>query len=273
MSIGFALVYHRVGPKRGNPRHELYPTLDLPSFRDQLDWVEPRYRLVRASELPNAVSMRGADDPIPLALTFDDDVASHAEFVLPELLVRGIEATFFLSGMALDDSAARPWWELLEAAAKRAPGEALGDHSLAERAAAIESMAPRQQASEAERLQALADSEPGPRALDADGIRRLAEAGMEIGFHTLGHHRLPDLTAAEIERALSEGRERLAHVVGRELSSIAYPHGATDAVVIAAARRARYATGFNTDGTPIRPASDPLNLGRVYPPPSQLTAG
>jgi peptidoglycan/xylan/chitin deacetylase (PgdA/CDA1 family) len=267
---GLALVYHRVGPKRETPERELLPNLDSRSFAAQLDWMGSRFRLVRASELLYSIAAPGADAGIPLALTFDDDLASHAEFVLPELISRGIPATFFLSGAALGGTPPRPWWELLEAAASRAPEEALGGLSVQDRAAAIEAMPPPQQAGEAERLEALAGPDPGYRTLDAEGIRRLAEAGMEIGFHTLGHHRLPDLGEAEVERELGEGRQRLGELVGREPSSIAYPHGAATPAVMAAARRAGYATGFTTAGTAIRRVSDPLDLARIYPPRSRI---
>ena len=270
MSAGLALVYHRVGPKREAPKRELLPNLDARSFGAQLDWLDSRFRLVKASELPDAVRRRGADERIPLALTFDDDLASHAESVLPELFTRGITGTFFLSGAALGGAGRRPWWELLEAAALRAPEAALEGQSLRDRAAAIEAMPPSQKASEADRLEELAGPEPAYKPLDADGICRLAEAEMEIGFHTLGHHRLPELTEAEIERELSVGRERLAELIGRDLSSIAYPHGAADAKVIAAARRAGYEAGFTTCGAAIGSDFDPLDLPRIYPPRSRL---
>jgi peptidoglycan/xylan/chitin deacetylase (PgdA/CDA1 family) len=270
VSAGIALVYHRVGPKRGDSRRELLPALDLRSFRGHLDSLRSRFRLVRASELPGAVSNRAENDPVPLALTFDDDLASHADFVLPELSSRGLPATFFLAGTALDGGGHRPWWELLEAAAGRAPDEALAGRALGDQAAAIEAMSPAEKAREAARLEALAGPDPGASLLDVAGIRRLAEAGMEIGFHTLGHHRLPQLSEPEIGRELNQGRERLAELAGRELSSIAYPHGAADAKVIAAARHAGYATGFTTDGTVVTPASDPLALARIYPPRSRI---
>jgi peptidoglycan/xylan/chitin deacetylase (PgdA/CDA1 family) len=270
MSTGLALVYHRVGPKLGNPKRELLPALDLRSFRAHLDWLQSRFRLVRASELPTAISMRDADDPIPVAVTFDDDLASHADFVLPELAKRGIPATFFLSGTALDGGSRRAWWELLESAARQAPEEALGALTLRDRAAAIEAMPPPQQASEAIRLEALAGPDARRGLLDADGIGRLVEEGMEIGFHTLGHHRLPDLPEPEMDKALTDGRERLAKVVGWNLTSIAYPHGAVNSVVTAAARRAGYTTGFTTAGTVIDPASDPLDLARIYPLGSRI---
>jgi peptidoglycan/xylan/chitin deacetylase (PgdA/CDA1 family) len=270
MSAGLALVYHRVGPKREAPKRELLPNLDTRAFGAQLDWLASRFRPVKASELPDAIRRRAAGERIPLALTFDDDLASHAASVLPELVARGMPATFFLSGVALGGARRRPWWELLEAAAMRAPDAALAGQSLRDRAAALEAMPPAQRAGEADRLEELAGPDPAYELLDADGIGRLAEGGMEIGFHTLGHHRLPDLTQAEIDRELSEGRGRLAEIVGRELTSIAYPHGAADEVVIAAARRAGYTTGFTTDGCAVGPTSDRLALGRIYPPHSRL---
>ena len=75
-------------------------------------------------------------------------------------------------------------------------------------------------------------------------LNRLAEAGWEIGSHTLSH---PDLTKVDdetLELELVESRsiceQRLG---GRPCTSVAYPYGAVDVRVEAAARSAGYLAG------------------------------
>ena len=65
--------------------------------------------------------------------------------------------------------------------------------------------------------------------LDLDGLRRLAEAGWEIGSHTVSHARLAKdgrslLTRAEIERELRGSRSWLASRGFRPIA-LAYPYG------------------------------------------------
>ena len=91
----------------------------------------------------------------------------------------------------------------------------------------------------------------------------LADAGLEVGFHTLRHERLPALGDAALEAALSDGREALGRAAGTEIATISYPHGKADARVAAAARAAGYEAGFTGVPAAVTPASDPLLLPRV----------
>lgn len=84
----------------------------------------------------------------------------------------------------------------------------------------------------------------GPHAhellpLGWDRLRSLAGAGWEIGSHTVTHPRLPALADAELRHELEQSRAAIAARVG-ECSTIAYPYGAYDARVAAAARDAGY---------------------------------
>ncbi len=89
--------------------------------------------------------------------------------------------------------------------------------------------------------------------------------GFEIGFHTLRHPNLATLDDPQLELAMTDGRERIATVIGRELSSIAYPGGRWDPRTPEAARAAGYRFGFTTDPEPVLAGSDPLCLGRLDP--------
>jgi peptidoglycan/xylan/chitin deacetylase (PgdA/CDA1 family) len=97
---------------------------------------------------------------------------------------------------------------------------------------------------------------PGPRKplLTADGIRAVAEAGIEIGSHGLAHRRLPDIpdTDADALRAeTADSRALLREITGREVAGFCYPYGSVDARAIAAVRDAGYDYACAIDPGPL----------------------
>ena len=278
--LGLALMYHRVGERTGDPDRELVPAHGVALFEAQLRHLKRHYRVVPASELLSAALGRRRGERFPAAITFDDDLASHARLALPLLRKLGLTATFFVSGASLE----RPfafWWERLQAAADRGldvksvlpagarprqarehDSDSNGLHAVA---ATIETLRPEQRRTVSERLGSLIGPDPGDSGMRREQLSELAAAGFEIGFHTLRHDALPFLDDAELERALTEGRDRVAAIAGREPSTIGYPHGRADARVATAARDAGYQFGFTTRQDAARPGSDPLLIGRVEP--------
>lgn len=84
----------------------------------------------------------------------------------------------------------------------------------------------------------------GPRKplLGADQVRRLAEAGVEVGSHGLQH---VSLTAAHGALAAETGGSRriLQDITGQPASGFCYPYGHFDAEVVGAVRDAGYDYG------------------------------
>ena len=259
LPAGLAVYYHRVGDPQGDPRRELVPQMGTDLFSGQVRYMRRHFELVRASELPDAVRRRRPGERFPLAITFDDDLASHRRVALPLLAAAGAPATFFVSGASLE----RPswfWWEALDARG----GDVLAE---AQRILALDA-ASRRTATTA-LLEAAGD--PPPEAgMRGEDIAALATAGHEIGFHTRDHLVLPALDEEALADAMTDGREAVERFAGGRLTSIAYPHGRCDARVAAAARRAGYATGFSTAESAVRPEHDPLALGRLEGPFSSV---
>ncbi|MFK4146351.1 polysaccharide deacetylase family protein [Streptomyces sp. NPDC004065] len=103
----------------------------------------------------------------------------------------------------------------------------------------------------------------GPRKplLTADGIRRAAAEGVEIGSHGLTH---VDLTRAD-DRALktevTESRALLQELTGAPVGGFCYPYGTVDARAVEAVRAAGYAYACAIDPGPL---TGPYALPRVH---------
>ncbi|GHJ39989.1 polysaccharide deacetylase family protein [Streptomyces sp. TS71-3] len=105
--------------------------------------------------------------------------------------------------------------------------------------------------------------EEGPRKplLDADGIRRAADAGMEIASHGLTHTDLARADEALRHAELVHSRALLAELTGREVRGFCYPYGAVDPDTADAVRRAGYSYGCAIAPGPL---AGVFALPRVY---------
>jgi peptidoglycan/xylan/chitin deacetylase (PgdA/CDA1 family) len=273
---GIALVYHRVAPGQGDPGRELVPTISVTRFEQQVRYLARRYRVVPAGALRAAGQDRRRGQRLPVAITFDDDLPSHRLLALPALRAGGVAATVFLCGASLDGPKAF-WWENLERAVAQGldlqVALAGADGDLARVAGAIEALPVARRRQVAATLRSHLGPDPDQAGLRAADVAALADAGMEIGFHTRDHDRLTDLDDEGLNRALDAGRAELEAACGAPVTVLAYPHGRADERVAAAARRAGFRAAFTTEGETVVPASDPLLLGRfdpTYVPPDHF---
>jgi peptidoglycan/xylan/chitin deacetylase (PgdA/CDA1 family) len=265
---GAALVFHAVAPRAGDPDHEIEPAVAVERLDAVIGHLAGRYALVRASELPAAVRARAAGDRVPIAVTFDDDLASHRKHAAPVLRRHGAIATAFLCG------ATEPfWWQLLQAAVdRRAIAEDALPHvdrdlvrgALERRPAAagrlakvIEDLRP----AERDRVAAvLAEAVPdGTTLLGPEGAAALARAGWEIGFHTRRHDLLTTLGEAAMRAALRRAG------AARGARAVAYPHGKATEREARAAREAGYVAAYTGRAEVLPDRTDDHLIGRLQP--------
>lgn len=264
-------MYHGVEERPGDP-DELVPAMATTTFERQVRHLRRHYRIVRASEFWAAVGDRRRGERFPVALTFDDDLRCHVGVVLPILERHGARATFFLTGASLEGPRSF-WWERLERALElRVPNLAAlvgmrdtGRATAGELGAHVRQLDAEARAAVDARLADVAGEDPSDAGLRATDVRRLVEAGMEIGFHTLRHDNLVLQPDDALARAMTEGRQALEDVAGTSLETICYPYGYVDERVADAARAARFIAGFTMDPAPA-PDGDPLRTGRLGPP-------
>lgn len=137
-------------------------------------------------------------------LTFDDGFADTATTALPLMSERGLTGLAFVLPGHLDAGAPLAWPEV---------------------------------AGEAGRRPQLM------RSMDWTMLEALVEAGWEVGSHTMSHPRLPDLADEALAQELLDSRRAVETRLGR-CELLAYPFGAWDERVAAAARAAGYSFAF-----------------------------
>jgi peptidoglycan/xylan/chitin deacetylase (PgdA/CDA1 family) len=98
---------------------------------------------------------------------------------------------------------------------------------------------------------------PPGRLLDEDGVRALAEAGMDVGSHAMTHRDLRGLSDAELEKELVRSRAKIERVTGRPCRTLAHPYGLSDERTEAAASRAGYDLALAWLPGPWRPLAAP----------------
>jgi peptidoglycan/xylan/chitin deacetylase (PgdA/CDA1 family) len=255
------LVFHRVideGERSGG----IVPTRSRDVLKRQLEHLLEVGDIVPLTSMLSETSLTARPR---FALTFDDDSITHRDIVLPLLRELRVTATFFVSGRSMHELGPL-WFEKLDAmvlrqgiaeVASRVGITTADAQVLAE---LCENDARLQQRLEEEDI--VADGQ-----LDRDDVKALADAGMEIGFHTLHHRILTGLSDQTVDAALRDGREELEAVLEEPVVLFAYPHGKADDRVANRVRNARYHAAWTGRPQAIARGDDRFQLGRWEPPP------
>ncbi|MEQ1955498.1 polysaccharide deacetylase family protein [Mesorhizobium sp. CN2-181] len=85
-------------------------------------------------------------------------------------------------------------------------------------------------------------------SLSDDDIRRLIDAGMDIGSHGIAHRDWSSLASEDLEDELVSSKTLLEGLCGMPVRSAAIPFGRYNAAVVAALRKAGYGTAYSSDG-------------------------
>jgi len=100
------------------------------------------------------------------------------------------------------------------------------------------------------------------KLMDAAQIRELRRHGVRFGSHSLTHPSLVNIGDAQLRRELVDSRHKLEDLLGEEVRMLAYPFGANDRRVRAAAIEAGYKLAFTTiEGLNLW--EDPFSLRRI----------
>jgi peptidoglycan/xylan/chitin deacetylase (PgdA/CDA1 family)/predicted ATP-grasp superfamily ATP-dependent carboligase len=231
------LIFHRVA-ERVDPLQDDIPTTE--EFAAKMAVLARYFRPMPLREGLLRLK-RGTLPPRAVAVTFDDGYADNCELALPVLLHHGVPATFFVATGFLNGG--RMWSDSVIETVRRCPGDeldlepiGLGRHFVrteAERLATSQRLVAAVKYLPAEERAALV-AELGPLAgvdlptnlmMTTAQIRRMADAGMEIGAHTVTHPILAKIPLEEARMEIEESRDALQGLLGKTPTLFAYPNG------------------------------------------------
>jgi peptidoglycan/xylan/chitin deacetylase (PgdA/CDA1 family) len=277
------LMYHRVADIAPDP-HRL--CVSPSEFGHHLDYLASHYRVVPLAQVAQAVADRNVPGDA-VALTFDDGTLDALEWASPQLVDRGLPATFFATTERLGEEH-EAWWDtlariLLDAAVVPESLEvALGDTVQSLDTATIEQRASAYTTIHRRLMvAALADRERTMscvvdwsglalpprrthRVMLPHEIRQLAaRPGHTIGAHSVNHLRLPNQPFEIQEREVRQSKDELEAVLDREVTLFSYPYGGCDDRTIESARKAGFRAAVGTSPARVTAACDVWDLPRL----------
>lgn len=104
---------------------------------------------------------------------------------------------------------------------------------------------------------------PQLQLLSADGLKKLAARGIEIGVHSRTHRTLTHLSGDELEREIAGSIEDLEKIGLKRPRFFAYPYGESDRRVQQAAHKADLQAAFTVKAGLVRSSQDPYRIPRI----------
>src|SRR5215470_13398730 len=274
------LTYHRFSEREGGA------PISARAFAEQVKYLAAHYTLVPLSRLAECLHKREAP-PRPAAITIDDGYRDAYEIAFPILRKHCAPATVFVVTEFVEGTT---WlWTdkaryLTEAALPQAFEFKVGGGKLTlkltgensretaahainarlkllpeeARDAAIERLA----FSLGVRLPMRPPAEYG--AIDWRQAREMADAGIEIGSHTLTHPILTGLGGARLREEVARSRDRIQYAIGRKVETFCYPNGDYDLRTRLEVARAGYKLAVTTEVGLNNGRNDPLALRRIH---------
>jgi peptidoglycan/xylan/chitin deacetylase (PgdA/CDA1 family) len=271
-----AIVFHSVGPTAGDHGLEIDPPTQVSRLEAAMGYLKRHYAPVRAAALPEAARGRRPGEPLPVAVTFDDDLASHATHALPVLAKHDVPGTAFLCG-----ATSAFWWQLLQVAIDE---HRIGPDALTPvTAELVERALERRRGAIGRLAKAIEDLDPADRdrvtatleravpggkpLLGSRGTAALVAAGWEIGFHTHRHDMLLALDDDALHSALARRPQKST---GEPPLTLAYPHGKAGIREAQAARKAGYVAAYTGRSEVFSGDMDVHQIGRLQPDTATL---
>jgi peptidoglycan/xylan/chitin deacetylase (PgdA/CDA1 family) len=279
---GQALIcsYHRFSEREGGA------PISARAFAEQVKYLAAHYSLVPLSRLANFMRKREIP-PNLAAITIDDGYRDAYEIAFPILRKYGAPATVFVVTEFVEGTT---WlWTdkpryLIELAAQRAFEIEIGEKELrlelnggASRAmaahavnAALKPLSEEARDATIERLAFDLRVKPPERppaeygAITWRQAREMADAGVEIGSHTLTHPILTRLSDDRLREEVGRSRDRIQDALGREVETFCYPNGDYDPRAQLEVARAGYRCAVTTEVGLNNERNDPLALRRIH---------
>lgn len=276
------LIYHRVLPQPDPLRPG---EIDAELFEAQLSFLARHFELLTIADAATALRERRLPRRAA-CITFDDGYADNWTVAHPILARHDARATVFVATGYLNGG--RMFSDTVIEFVRLAPGPELdleavgmGRHPIAtveERLKAISALqvqlkylAPEERDAQVARMLAAqpVGALPDDLMLTDAQLRQLADAGHEIGGHTVNHTVLTTLTPDGARAQVAAGRDHLQALLGRPIRSFAYPNGRPqrdyDAGHAAMLRELGFEAAVSTAAGVAAAGADPFQLPRYTP--------
>ncbi len=275
------LAYHRVLP-HPDPMRPF--DADAGTFGRHMELLASAFRVMPLTEAIERIG-EGNLPAHAACVTFDDGYADNYDVAMPVLRRCGVPATFFVAVGYLDGGLM--WNDAIIEAVRQARGPSLDLRSLGLAQYQLGNDADRAQTARAillasrylpfearaERVRRVAEAAgeklPVDLMMTSTQVRALAQAGLELGGHTISHPILARLTPERAWHEIYEGKRRLERIAGVEIRAFAYPNGRPgldyDASHVDMVRRAGFAGAVTTAWGAARAPFDRYQLPRVMP--------
>ncbi|WP_414931736.1 polysaccharide deacetylase family protein [Vibrio europaeus] len=100
--------------------------------------------------------------------------------------------------------------------------------------------------------------------MNANELRDLSESGLvEIGGHTVSHPHLNTLSPEKQEAEIKNNKDELERLLGKSLTSFAYPYGSLDAESKHFAEKLGYKFAVATNSGPLATHQEPFQIRRI----------
>jgi peptidoglycan/xylan/chitin deacetylase (PgdA/CDA1 family) len=217
------------------------------TLRRQLQFLKSHYHIIHPDDFRAWIERGAPLPPRAVLVTCDDGLLNTLTDMLPVLQSENVPCLFFVTGASCGDSPGMLWYEELYRLMRIKPlcgalqlqADQSSDFASSENFQVCWWKTVR----EASRLEAgdraewvrrvrgycgpiqLTDSERRWRLLNRDELRRLANAGMTIGAHSLTHPVLSLCSEDEARREIHQSKIDLERALGRPIWAFAYPFG------------------------------------------------
>lgn len=99
--------------------------------------------------------------------------------------------------------------------------------------------------------------------MNDEQIREISTTGIEFGSHTVTHPNLSKCSQERIRKELSESKQMIEQVIGKDIFSIAYPYGAVNETIKSIAVETGYKFGIASDSGPLKFYEDLFEIHRI----------
>ncbi len=254
------LMYHGVYEHDGDFFRAAHTPVKL--FRKQIEYLCKHFDIISTEEAFSHYENNTTPKRQSVTITFDDGFRNNLDTVLPILEQFKVPATFYISGVCVNDMKIRTLWSLLVNALyyfyQNPDISAFKGSELNSKIAIKKYLQGNGQAADEftdfvlehfDLAQKLNNTpKEGWLLLDKDGIREMLTSNyVQIGSHGQRHLMLSKLKMDELKYELFQSAENIGTLTGQQVKTIAFPYGDYNEQVKKIALEAGYTKQFAVD--------------------------